>query len=56
MRDFGNRRELVLNLLVPKDPANYGKKWEEMVLVQPDEGLTGFVRVQVETREEVESR
>ena len=41
---------LRLKLNVPDDPAHYGKKWEDMVLIQPDNGLPEFVRVQVETR------
>ena len=46
----GGRGALWLKLNVPDDPAHYGKKWEDMVLIQPDTGLPEFVRVQVETR------
>ena len=28
----------------------YDKKWEEIFLVEPDEGLPGFIRVQIETK------
>lgn len=45
----GGTGALRLKLNVPDDPAHYGKKWEDMVLIQPDKGLPEFVRVQVET-------
>ncbi len=38
-------------LKIPGDESNFGKKWEDILLIQPDEGLAGFVRVQVQTRE-----
>ena len=50
----GQSYELVLNLTVPQDAAHYGRKWEDIVLVQPDKGLAGFVRVKIETREKAE--
>lgn len=37
------------NVKVPKDEKYYGKKWEAIIFVEPEEGLPGFVRVQVET-------
>ena len=46
----GGTSALRLKLNVPDDPAHYDKKWEDMVLIQPDKGLPEFVRVQVETR------
>jgi len=46
----GGRATLSLELAIPGDPSSFGKKWEDILLIQPDEGLAGFVRVQVETR------
>jgi len=43
---------LSLKLNIPDESAYYGKKWEEILLVQPDEGLPGFIRVQIETSKE----
>ncbi len=42
---------LSLKLKVPDAEKYYGKKWEEILLVEPDEGVPGFIRVRVETRE-----
>ena len=52
----GQSYDLMLNLTVPQDTAHYRKKWEDIVLLQPDEGLAGFVRVQIETEERTELR
>jgi len=41
---------LDLELKVPPDRANFDRKWEDMLLIEPDQGRAGFVRVQVETR------
>jgi len=41
---------LFLKLRIPNDPEYYGRKWEDILLVQPDKGLPGFIRVQIETR------
>ena len=38
-----------IKIRIPKDAPGGAKKWEEILLVAPDEGLPGFVRVQVET-------
>ena len=46
----GGARSLSLTLAVPDKPEYYGKKWEEILLVKPDKGVPGFVRVQIETR------
>ena len=40
-----------LRVAIPDDPAHLGKKWEEILLIQPDQGRAAFVRVQVKTRE-----
>ena len=52
----GERAILNLELRVPDDEDNFDKKWEDMLLIQPEKGRAGFVRVQVETkkREKVE--
>jgi hypothetical protein len=47
----GESATLDLTLKVPDHEANFGKKWEDILLVQPDEGRAGFVRVQVQTIE-----
>ena len=47
--EAGGSAELDLKLKVPEDSAYFGKKWEDMVLIQPDRGRAEFVRVQVET-------
>lgn len=44
-------KTLPLALKVAGDATGFGKKWEEIVLIQPDEGPPGFIRVRVETRE-----
>ena len=46
----GGDRSLFLTLKVPNEQKYYGKKWEEIFLVEPDNGPVGFVRVQIETR------
>ena len=47
----GKSAALNLELKIPDDEANLGKKWEDILLIQPDEGRAGFVRVQVQTTE-----
>ena len=49
----GKSAELSLELEIPDDETNFGKKWEDILLVQPDEGRAGFLRVQVETKKKV---
>lgn len=36
---------------IPAAETRYGKKWEDVLLIEPDEGLPAFVRVQVVTTE-----
>ena len=48
----GGTASLNLRLNVPDDPAHFGKKWEHLVYIQPDEGRAEFVRVQVRMRKE----
>lgn len=47
----GESADLSFNVKVPQNEKYYGKKWEAIIFVEPDEGLPGFVRVQVETEE-----
>ena len=47
----GQSAVIRLGLRVPDDPANLGKKWEELLLITPDDGLPEFVRIQVQTAE-----
>jgi hypothetical protein len=49
---IGAREEAVLDLdlQVPDNATNLGKKWEDILLVQPDEGRPGFIRIKVQTR------
>jgi len=46
----GRAYPLSVTVTVPKEPKHYGKKWEEILLVEPDKGPSGFVRIQIETR------
>lgn len=43
----GGVASMNLRLTIPDDPAHFGKKWEHIVYIQPDEGRAEFVRVQV---------
>lgn len=43
-------RSLELTVQIPEDAAHFGRKWEDCILVQPDEGLAGFLCVRIETR------
>lgn len=43
----GGSAELPLVVQAPHGPGHGGKKWEEILLVRPDQGLAGFVRVQI---------
>ena len=51
----GGSTVLRVELTIPDGAAHFGKKWEDILLIQPDEGLAGFVRVQVETREKAKT-
>ena len=43
-------RVLSLKLKIPDEPKYYGKKWEEILLVESDKEPLGFIRIQIETR------
>lgn len=40
---------LSLELNVPDEQEYHGKRWEEILLFEPDRGAPGFIRVQIET-------
>ena len=46
----GTAYPLTVMVTVPEELKYYGKKWEELLLVEPDKGPSGFVRIQIETR------
>lgn len=48
--ESGSARTLDFTLTIPEEAAHFGRKWEDCILIQPDEGLAGFIRVRVETR------
>lgn len=50
--EAGGSAALRISLKLPENENNYGKRWEELLLVQPHEGRAVFVRVQIETQEE----
>jgi hypothetical protein len=43
---------LNVEIRIPEDGKNYGMKWEEILLIRPDEGIPRFVRIQMETEAE----
>ncbi len=47
----GKTFDLSLQVKVPDRPEYRNRKWEELLLVEPDEGLPGFIRVQFSTEE-----
>ena len=49
----GGSAALDLEVKIPDDANNFGKRWEDILLVQPDEGRAGFLRIRVETTEMV---
>lgn len=46
----GRSYPLSVTVTVPEEPKHYGKNWEELLLVEPDKGPSGFVRIQIKTR------
>jgi len=50
----GGSAVMPVRVEIPGDATNFGKKWEDILLIQPDEGPAGFVRVQVQTRKKNE--
>lgn len=48
----GKSGVLHLELDVPNPEAGAGRKWEEILLIQPEEGLAGFVRIQMDGEQE----
>ena len=45
----GGSALLSLGLEIPRDATHLPEKWEDILLIQPDNGLAGFVRVQART-------
>lgn len=50
--EAGKSAKLSLKLNLPRDDRSWGKKWEEILLVKPEDGLPGFLRCQIETQKE----
>ena len=42
-------KELAVAVKIPKKKEHYQKKWEALIFIEPDEGRSSFVRVQIET-------
>ena len=42
-------RTVTVRLNVPSEPEYYGKHWEVLLWIEPDEGLPRFARIQMET-------
>ena len=53
---IGPRDTTVLDLraLIPKDASIVEERWEEILLIRPDQGVPGFIRVQMEMQAETE--
>lgn len=47
----GESAPISVELSIPAGAASLGKHWEELVLVVPEDGKAGFVRVQISTKE-----
>ena len=45
----GKSADLSFKVNIPRNEEYYGQEWEAIILVEPEEGLPGFIRVQVET-------
>ncbi len=41
-------KEITITVNIPKKQKYYLKKWEAIIFIEPDEGPSGFVRVQIE--------
>ena len=48
----GEVKDVTLEVSIPEGSQPRNNRWENIILVKPDEGLTGFVRVWVEMIEE----
>lgn len=44
--------ELIVTVNIPKKKEHYQKKWEALIFVELEEGLSGFVRLQIQAAEE----
>lgn len=45
----GRSKIIFLGLNIPRKSESLGRRWEGLLFIRPDEGLPGFVRVQVTT-------
>ncbi|MFC1708839.1 hypothetical protein ACFL2J_02090 [Candidatus Omnitrophota bacterium] len=45
----GETGELIITVKIPQSEKYSGKKWEALIFVEDEEGLSGFVRMQIET-------
>lgn len=50
----GETARLNITLATPEGESLPNKKWEDCILLQPDEGRPEFIRVQIDTGERVE--
>ena len=47
----GESAVLDVEMKIPDNVDNLARKWEDILLIQPDDGLAGFIRIRVETTE-----
>ena len=45
----GGNLTLSVTITVPPGMSHYNKKWEEILFIEPDAGLPGFIRVRINT-------
>lgn len=45
----GETKELIVTVKIPKKEEYQQKKWETLIFVEPVEGQSGFVRIQIQT-------
>lgn len=46
----GESKELIVTVKIPKRQEYYQKRWETLLSVDSDEGPSGFIRIQIETK------
>jgi hypothetical protein len=40
---------LSVKITIPLEISHYNKKWEEILFIEPEAGLSGFIRVRIKT-------
>ena len=45
----GEEKELVIGIHIPEKQGSDARKWESILMVEPDKGLSGFVRILIKT-------